>query len=603
MLWLMVLALIGGYAVFGAVTLGLHQRLLLALSAISLEDIPDRAARTYGDRVLFTSDRPCAWEIPALRERYRDPTSWSAARIKQTAGILATMLRDRLGMQYGDRIAILKENHVDIHIFVAAVIRAGGIACPINSKFAAAHLRPYLDNIGPTSLISDSLTISRVLREGGAFGGINTLVLAEKRQARSAWQDIERLLVARNPHIQVRWLEELLVDVHEESGAVPRVKDDPVCLVHSSGTTGFPKAVVLKNGSQSHAIRGWLCYVPISRRRDKGYLAVPNNHQAVLLTFNSLLLLGIAVHWTRGYGHDDFVPEAVIRELADGRFTGFFGFPVTYTQLKEVALEQYDLSRMCLWASTADASHEAIQRRFVAVGGAFRRVGWPRDGSIYLDAQGSSEVGTPSVLRYITPFTRKFDRRIGRPGSTPFGPKTRVVTSTGELVPRGQAGRLEVKGKTVFNGYWNNHALTNCAIRDGWFFTGDLVRRGTDGQLVQLDREVDVIHTLGGVTYTLPMEEKIHRHPAVFDACVYGARHHDGTQRPAAAIALRRGFTMSSDELKRELNAMLDQGEQLGRVDIIPWDEFPIGITGKTLKRVFRERSEPVSLAEPATPR
>jgi long-chain acyl-CoA synthetase len=595
LLWLTVsvLVLTAGYAVFVAVTLGLHQRLPLAFRGISIEAIPDRAARYYGKRILFTSDKPCAWEIPFLRERYPDAKSWSAVRIQQTAGILATMLRERLGMQSRDRAAILKQNHIDIHIFAAGVVRGGGIACPINGKFPTADLRLYLEKIGATILISDTLTIGRVGRECGVFSGIKTIVLAEKRQTEAGPRDIEAFLQATNPQIQVRWLEELLADVYEVSAAVPRAKDDIIYLVHSSGTTGFPKAVVLKNGRQSHAVRGWLCYVHISRHRDKGYLAVPNNHQAILLTFNGLLLVGAAVHWTGGYDHDDFAPETTIKELADGRFTGFFGFPVTFTQLKEVALENYDLSRIRFWVSTADASHEVIQRRFVAFGGAFRRAGWPRTGSIYMDAQGSSEVGTPSVLRYITPSTKTFGRRIGRPGSTPFGPKTRVVTDTGEMAARGQAGRLEVKGKTVFDGYWKDDALTKSVIRKNWFFTGDIVRHGTDGHIVQLDREVDVIHTAHGPVYTLPMEEKIHRHPAVFDACVYGARHDDGTQRPATAIALRQGFTVSRDELKCELNAMLGQEEQLERVDVIGWDEFPIGVTGKTLKRVFRERTEP----------
>jgi len=593
LLWLTVsvLVLAAGYAVFVAVTLGLHDRLPLAFRGISIEAIPDRAARYYGKRILFTSDKPCAWEIPIFRERYPDAKSWSAERIKQAAGILATMLRDRLGMQSRDRVAILKQNHIDIHIFAAGVVRAGGIACPINGKFPAADLRLYLEKIGATILISDTLTIRRVGRERGSFSGIKTIVLAEKRQTEANRLDIENFLQTANPQIHVRWLEELLADVHEVSAAVPKAKNDIIYLVHSSGTTGFPKAVVLKNGRQSHAVRGWLCYVHISRHRDKGYLAVPNNHQAVLLTFNSLLLLGATVHWTGGYDHDDFAPEATIKELADGRFTGYFGFPVTFTQLKEVELESYDLSRIRFWVSTADASHEVIQRRFVAFGGAFRRAGWPRDGSVYMDAQGSSEVGTPSVLRYITPFTKTFGRRIGRPGSTPFGPKTRVVTDTGEIAARGQAGRLEVKGKTVFDGYWNDGALTKSVIRKDWFFTGDIVRHGTDGHIVQLDREVDVIHTAGGPVYTLPMEEKIHRHPAVFDACVYGVRHHDGTQRPATAIALRRGSTLTRDELKCELNAMLDQEEQLERVDITGWHEFPFGVTGKTLKRIFRERS------------
>ena len=259
--------------------------------------------------------------------------------------------------------------------------------------------------------------------------------------------------------------------------------------------------------------------------------------------------------------------------------------------MKEIDFAQHDLSRMRIWASTADASHAAIQRMFVAVGGAFRSFGIPIDGSVYLDAQGSSEVGTPSVLRYVTPFTKRFDRRIGKPGSTPFGPKVRV-SRDGTVVRRGEVGRLEVKGRTVLNAYWNNHAMTYEAIRDGWFFTGDVARQERDGHLIQLDREVDVIHTAQGPVYSLLIEEVLHQHPAVFDACVYGERLADGTQAPAAAVALREGSTVSAAELRSALNARLNAREQLSRLDVLDWNEFPMGLTGKTLKRVFRERTE-----------
>ena len=111
----------------------------------------------------------------------------------------------------------------------------------------------------------------------------------------------------------------------------------------------------------------------------------------------------------------------------------------------------------------------------VAVGGVFRRLGLPFTGSVYLDAQGSSEVGTPSVLRYYTRLTKRYERRIGRRHSTPFGPRIRI-TRDGQPVKGDQAGRLEVRGRTVFDTYWNNHALTLEAIRDGWFFTGDVAR-------------------------------------------------------------------------------------------------------------------------------
>jgi acyl-coenzyme A synthetase/AMP-(fatty) acid ligase len=596
--------IVAAYFLFLALRLGLHQRLPLAFGPISLEGIPDRAASLHGDRPLFTCDSPVSWRVPALIGRYMDDSAWSAARVRSTAAHLATMWQDAFALCLGERVAILKQNHLDVHLLIAGVVRAGGIACPMNAHFAAADAESYVANLGARILVTDTATLARLIREGAAFAAVSSVLLAEGTGAAGPGDAATVLSWAegRGPAVRVIGIEQALGAARHESRAVPRGTRDPIYLVHSSGTTGFPKAVVLRNGAQSHAVRGWLCYVHLSRTRDRGYVAVPNNHQAVILTFNSALLLGLPTHWDSSYGLAGFEAGRVISALARGKFTGYFGFPITYTQMKEADFAAHDLSRMRVWASTADASHEAIIRPFVAVGGAFRSVGIPIDGSVYLDAQGSSEVGTPSVLRYVTRFTTTFARRIGKPGSTPFGPDVRIARD-GVVVRRGEVGRLEVKGKTVLDAYWNNQDMTRESIRDGWFFTGDVARQEADGHLIQLDREVDVIHTAHGPVYSLLIEEAIHQHPAVFDACVYGARQPDGTQSPAAAIALRPGNTLSGSELRTLLNGRLGPGEQLTRVDVMDWSTFPIGLTGKTLKRVFRERTEPVAYADERRPR
>ena len=141
------------YFVFLGWRLGLHQRLPLALRPISLERIPDRAARRYGDRPLFTCDRPVSWRVPALAGRYTDDTIWSASRVLATAGYLATMLREQLGVRAGERVAILKQNHFDVHLLITGIVRAGGIACPLNGHFEAANVGPYLENVGAKVLI------------------------------------------------------------------------------------------------------------------------------------------------------------------------------------------------------------------------------------------------------------------------------------------------------------------------------------------------------------------------------------------------------------------------------------------------------------------
>jgi len=592
MLLLIVLTLLFGYLARVFIKIGLHQRLPLVLGPVSLEKIPDRAAKKYGNKIIFTTDTRCSWDILQLKEQYPDSLQWSAKRIQTTTGLIAKMLQSQFGVTSGERVAILKKNHFDIHLFHTAIVRAGGIACPINGKFAADKLEPYLFNIGADVLITDFATLQRVHKENGAFGNVEKIILAGKRITAFSENEFWKDFLLKHRWIKIAWLEEAIVEIDQEAIPLKRGKNDPMYLVHSSGTTGFPKAVILKNGPQSHAVRGWLCYVHVPRHTDKGFLAVPNNHQAVILTFNAMLLMGLPGYWTCAYDQEGFNADNIIRTLSEGQFTGFFGFPIAYTQLKEVALEKYNLTCMRFWATTADASHEAIIRGFISAGNFFKSLWLPFSGSIFLDAQGSSEVGTPSVIRYISPFTKKFERRIGKPGSTPFGPKIRIIKSNGELAKTGETGRLEVKGKTVFDAYWNNHSLTCKAFTDKWFFTGDVARFEKDGNIIQLDREVDVIHTHFGDIYSLPIEEKIHKHPAVFDACVYGKMQEDGTQLPAIAVALRNGFFISESELLHQLNELFNKEEKLHYCEIMKWSEFPIGVTGKTLKRVFRERSE-----------
>ncbi|MCM4152898.1 long-chain fatty acid--CoA ligase [Arenibacter sp. N53] len=580
------------YLIFIIFRIGLQKRIALVLSKISLEEVQFRAEKKYGERPLFTCDKPAKWEIPIHREKYPDPLAWSASRLKATAGLIGAMLQTKLELNYGERVAVYKENHLDIHILIMGIMRAGGIACPVHGKFASNLIGPYLSNIGATVLITDLPNFFRFYKEGH-FGKVTTVLLVnEKSDMDEKSLAIYAEILEKLPMLNIWFFKDAIAGVITEAELIRRGKNDPVYLVHTSGTTGIPKSVILRNGPQSFAIKGWLCYVHLSRRRDKGYMAVPNNHQAVILTFNASLLLGLPCHWSSYHDAESFDATTTIAKLEKGGFTGFFGFPNTYTQLKELNLANYDLSKMRVWASTADASHEVIISRFLHQGSVFKNLGIPIKGAVFLDAQGSSEVGTPSVLRYYTKFTRKYNRRIGRPGSTPLGPSIRIANIKGELVEKEEVGRLEVKGKTVFNAYWNDHDLTIKSFHDKWFFTGDVARIGKDGHIVQLDREVDVIHTKNFPVYSLLIEEILHKHEAVFDICVYGFSQKDGSQLPAAVVALRTGYGYTEEVLLEALNSLLSLDQKLISLEILPWLQFPFGVTGKTLKRTLRERSK-----------
>jgi acyl-coenzyme A synthetase/AMP-(fatty) acid ligase len=160
----------------------LFERIPLAFTKISIEAIPDRAAKKYDDTILFRSDKPCRWDIAALRNQYADNLQWSAKRIKIVAGYLARMLGDYFQLQKNERVAILKQNHFDIHIFITAIVRAGGIACPINGKFESENIEPYLSNLGNKILITDYVTMIRILNQCNNLGCVETFYLPRKEK-------------------------------------------------------------------------------------------------------------------------------------------------------------------------------------------------------------------------------------------------------------------------------------------------------------------------------------------------------------------------------------------------------------------------------------
>ncbi|WP_037583893.1 hypothetical protein [Stigmatella aurantiaca] len=103
---------------------------------------------------------------------------------------------------------------------------------------------------------------------------------------------------------------------------------------------------------------------------------------------------------------------------------------------------------------------------------------------------------------------------------------------------------------------------------------------------------MDVISHQQGVSYTLLMEEEVLKHPAVFDTTVFALTQADGKVVPAAAVALKNGAdSMDAERLRLELNAKLPEKDRLAELKVTRWSEFPIGVTGKTLKRVFRAGS------------
>jgi len=216
-------------------------------------------------------------------------------------------------------------------------------------------------------------------------------------------------------------------------------------------------------------------------------------------------------------------------------------------------------------------------------------------GSQFIDGLGSSEMGMALFGGVTTPETPRSDRNVGKP--TEVVEHATILDDDGNELPIGAVGMLAVKAPSITPGYWKNPRLTNTFQLNGYWLTGDVARRDADGYFYHLDRTVDVIDTLAGPVYSLPIEEVLLADcdDIVQDCSVIGVPGHAGEgQRPIAVVCLQEDAKSMSEEaiLERANKELADKGmTSLAAIRIVrePAD-FPLGPTGKVLKRELRTK-------------
>jgi acyl-CoA synthetase (AMP-forming)/AMP-acid ligase II len=187
--------------------------------------------------------------------------------------------------------------------------------------------------------------------------------------------------------------------------------------------------------------------------------------------------------------------------------------------------------------------------------------------------------------------TTSYNRCVGYPNEFV---EAAVLSPEGEQLPEFVVGMLGVKSETVTSGYWNQSALTYGSRLNGYWLTGDMVYRDAQGMFYHVDRIQDKLRTASGAIYTLPMEEAVlNSHPGVRDCAIFGIDGGDGYDRPAAVVLTASSHALTADEWLAHLNRELEV-KGLARLAFLAItrerEQFPVGPTGKILKRMLRER-------------
>jgi len=179
-------------------------------------------------------------------------------------------------------------------------------------------------------------------------------------------------------------------------------------------------------------------------------------------------------------------------------------------------------------------------------------------------------------------------RKAGSVGKEVFHTRLRIVDDGGRDVPPGEVGEIVVKGPTVFLKYWNKTQATQAAFRDGWFHSGDLGKRDSEGFLYIVGRKIDMIISSGENIYAAEVERAIESIPEVAAAAAVGMPDPKRGEAVAAFVLLKEGAALTEEALIEALHAKIAHFKIPKKVVWVK--EFPRNSTGKILKRELKAR-------------
>ena len=501
------------------------------------------------------------WDGPGLSfdtavEQHPAEHPLSLGELAERVAARAAGLHAR-GIGPRDPVAIWSGTAADHILSFLAANRLGAIPALVNGNLPAETVAAYVRGVRASAVFADADRLARLSEQD--LGSCALADVAELGRADPA--------AAPAPYRH-----------HHE---------DPIVLTHTSGTTGMPKAVLHTHASLFAATRHLLS-MPQAQGTRRILNALPAAHTATVLMVNQALANRadfLALSSQQG--------ETVLDAIQRWRPEGVFGFSVTWAQLARCDLSRYDLECVRLWFNTGDCTHEPHVRHLVAAGShdVMTREGVVRrPGSSFIDGLGSSEMGHSMFHVTHRPDTDTYDRCIGRPYRFV---EAAVLDAAGEPVADGEVGHLGIRSPSLSPGYWNDSVTTHRARRNGYYLTGDLVRRDADGRYFHLDRATDsVLGADGARHYTALSEERIQAAcPQVLDCTVVINRIGDQVVSDVL-LDLDPAWEPDLDELAKQVRSALDPATAatVRRVSVAEPAEVPKGATGKVRKAVLREQ-------------
>ena len=461
----------------------------------------------------------------------------SFEQLNEASARVAALLKDK-GLEPGDRVGIMLPNVPQFPAAYYGVLRSGGVAVPMNPLLKKREAGFYLED-----------PEAKLLFAWHDF----------EEAAKQAAEDAGAELVLVEPGK----FEELIGEHEPDFDVIDREDDDTAVILYTSGTTGKPKGAEL---THSNLLKNAEAAVSLAGASADDILlgALPLFHSfGQTCGLNAAMSAGATLSMI-----PRFDPAKALEIIQRDGVTVFQGVPTMFTaMLHEDSKDDVDVSSLRVCISGGSAMPVEVMRGFEE-----------QFECKVLEGYGLSE--TSPVASFNHPDK---ERKPGSIGTPIEGVEMKLVDDDGNDVEAGEVGEIVIKGHNIMKGYWNRPDATEEAIKDGWFYSGDMGKVDEDGYFSIVDRKKELIIRGGYNVYPREVEEVLYEHPAVLEAAVIGVPDDKMGEEVGAAVVLKEGEDVSEDELREYVKSEVASYKYPRKI----WfeDELPKGPTGKILKK------------------
>ena len=500
-----------------------------------ITDFLERNARLYGQESALVEINPSEerdkavtwWDFNLIESGgtdtpYRRELSWKD--FDRRANRFANLLLSR-GLQKGTKVAILLMNCIEWLPIYFGILKAGCLAVPMNFRYSSDEIKYCLELADVEVLVFGPEFVSRMDAIADQIPGVKTMFYVGK-DGPAYTEDGMRLMGFC-------------------SSSAPPValnEEDDAAVYFSSGTTGFPKAILHKHKSLVRA-----CLTEQnhhSQSREDVFLCIPPlYHTGAKMHWFGSLLSGSKAVLLRGVK-----PEWILRAVTEERCTiVWLLVPWAQDMLDAIADGRVDLSKFRLdqWRLMhvgAQPVPPSLIQRWLKV--------FPHHQ--YDTNYGLSESIGPGCVHLGVENVHK----VGAIGKAGYGWQTRIVDEHGVDVAQGDVGELIVKGDGVMTCYYKNPEASAEVLKDGWLFTGDMAREDEEGFIYLVDRKKDVVISGGENLYPVQIEDFLRSFDKIKDVAVIGLPDARLGEIAAAIIEIKEGVDCTEEEINDFCKAM-----------------------------------------------